>query len=186
MAYSVTTIFSVIFLIFICWQLFEDEMEFDVSSDQRNGKPIACNLTKLQSGTVSFEVRILGMKHPLHRSFHCPVIVACSLQCDDHCACGWVSKNIRLWNSFSTTVINHQSDFFLNQVIESFGCEIVTRQSRISLKSFLWWPNFLLYSPIGNQPLDWVQGGPKSTLKVLHTCTIMRSISDLDYCRELC
>ena len=33
-----------------------DEMEFEVTSDQRTGKPIACHLVKLDGGTVSFEV----------------------------------------------------------------------------------------------------------------------------------
>ena len=33
-----------------------DEMEFEVTSDQRSGKPIACQLSRLSPGTVSFEV----------------------------------------------------------------------------------------------------------------------------------
>lgn len=34
-----------------------DEMEFEVTSDQRSGKPIACQLNRLAPGTVSFEIR---------------------------------------------------------------------------------------------------------------------------------
>ena len=31
-------------------------MEFEVTCDQRSGKPIACQLNRLPAGTVSFEV----------------------------------------------------------------------------------------------------------------------------------
>lgn len=33
-----------------------DEMEFEISSDQRTGKPIACRVVRLEAGSVSFEV----------------------------------------------------------------------------------------------------------------------------------
>lgn len=33
-----------------------DEMEFEVTSDQRTGKPIACHVVRLEAGSVSFEV----------------------------------------------------------------------------------------------------------------------------------
>ena len=33
-----------------------DEMEFEVTSDQRTGKPIACRVVRLEAGSVSFEV----------------------------------------------------------------------------------------------------------------------------------
>lgn len=31
-------------------------MEFEISSDQRTGKPIACRVMRLEAGSVSFEV----------------------------------------------------------------------------------------------------------------------------------
>lgn len=34
-----------------------DEMEFEISSDQRTGKPIACRVVRLEAGSVSFEIR---------------------------------------------------------------------------------------------------------------------------------
>lgn len=34
-----------------------DEMEFEVTSDQRTGKPIACRVVRLEAGSVSFEIR---------------------------------------------------------------------------------------------------------------------------------
>ena len=33
-----------------------DEMEFEISADQRTGKPIACRVVRLEAGSVSFEV----------------------------------------------------------------------------------------------------------------------------------
>ncbi|XP_078582663.1 cold shock domain-containing protein E1-like isoform X31 [Branchiostoma floridae x Branchiostoma japonicum] len=42
-----------------------DEVEFEMSLDQRTGKPIACRVLKLQSGSVTFEVmseeRVMGL-----------------------------------------------------------------------------------------------------------------------------
>ncbi|CAH1250850.1 CSDE1 [Branchiostoma lanceolatum] len=42
-----------------------DEVEFEMSLDQRTGKPIACRVLKLQSGSVTFEVmseeRVIGL-----------------------------------------------------------------------------------------------------------------------------
>lgn len=34
-----------------------DEMEFEITSDQRTGKPIACHVVRLEAGSVSFEIR---------------------------------------------------------------------------------------------------------------------------------
>lgn len=34
-----------------------DEMEFEIVSDQRTGKPIACHVIRLEAGSVSFEIR---------------------------------------------------------------------------------------------------------------------------------
>lgn len=34
-----------------------DELEFEVTSDQRTGKPIACRVVRLEAGSVSFEIR---------------------------------------------------------------------------------------------------------------------------------
>ena len=39
-----------------------DEMEFEISSDQRTGKPIACRVVRLEAGSVSFEVCYLTPK----------------------------------------------------------------------------------------------------------------------------
>jgi hypothetical protein len=35
-----------------------DSVEFDVTSDSRTGKPIACRILKLEHGSVTFEVSI--------------------------------------------------------------------------------------------------------------------------------
>ena len=36
--------------------ILSDEMEFEISSDQRTGKPVACRVIRLEPGSVSFEV----------------------------------------------------------------------------------------------------------------------------------
>lgn len=43
-------------LIFVMCFCPTDEMEFEVTSDQRTGKPIACRVVRLEAGSVSFEV----------------------------------------------------------------------------------------------------------------------------------
>jgi len=43
-------------LIFVMCSCPADEMEFEVTSDQRTGKPIACRVVRLEAGSVSFEV----------------------------------------------------------------------------------------------------------------------------------
>ena len=48
--------FTVHLLIFIMCSCLSDEMEFEVTSDQRTGKPIACRVVRLEAGSVSFEV----------------------------------------------------------------------------------------------------------------------------------
>lgn len=42
--------------VFLLNVIFLDEMEFEITSDQRTGKPIACRVVRLEAGSVSFEV----------------------------------------------------------------------------------------------------------------------------------
>ena len=52
---------SILFMLVLC-NLSTDEMEFEISSDQRTGKPIACRVVRLEAGSVSFEVCYLTPK----------------------------------------------------------------------------------------------------------------------------
>ena len=55
--------FTVNCLMFIMCSCLSDEMEFEVTSDQRTGKPIACRVVRLEAGSVSFEVCSLNAFH---------------------------------------------------------------------------------------------------------------------------
>ena len=52
-----------------------DEVEFEMMIDERNGRPVATHVTKLQRGTINFEVysndRIMGevISHSKNRIF---------------------------------------------------------------------------------------------------------------------
>ena len=53
-----------------------DEVEFEMMIDERNGRPVATHVTKLQRGTINFEVysndRIMGevISHSKKPDFH--------------------------------------------------------------------------------------------------------------------
>lgn len=45
-----------VIVVLLYYVILSDEMEFEISSDQRTGKQIACRVIRLEPGSVSFEV----------------------------------------------------------------------------------------------------------------------------------
>lgn len=65
---------SILFMLVLC-NLSTDEMEFEISSDQRTGKPIACRVVRLEAGSVSFEVCYLTPKITQYSKCKCKCVI---------------------------------------------------------------------------------------------------------------